>query len=1078
VKRCAAFMLLVMVSGLVMNPSLGMGPRSGKPQATYPTELEPTIFAVEETETFLKFTVDIGPFLIQNGRVKFADDITVAEDGKPISSAIVKYFVIPDNKVIASSVIIDRKEIVIDFVPETHRTVPKSEGKDFQLSLQNIQGVFPEQPYRVQEGTFMREYPYKICYFVLYPAQFDPVAQKTTIYESLTVQVDLAPVPSPRRTASPFVSDAEQRYGILSSNLWQKGVRVPKSKDFDALYIVGERLGAMMVPFCVHWTDRGEFRYQLLVSSETTTQEKLGPPVKNAISFEEAERILTETGATKIRSVVSDAEAVQLILAEWNRSPGIVVASEDLAHAVAPIASYLDWPLFVSTSLDKSIDEIANELDASTIIQAGVSEGTGKNAIWVSNQEEANQLLHTIHLQTGFFDRVETPEEKKLGGVLNPPTGLVKVAGYKNPDWYVILWSDYDFSSSAVAAFASYRSATQVDVTDETPAKYLRENYQDYYDPWYLALLGDGDYWETDQFYAPDPTATSSDPPWVPTDFFYECHYVDYADSDNDGEIESLSWPSSGWGPWCCVGRVMCRDDTSLQTYVQLIDDYEHGNFDPTYLESLAFFTYFCESWCSAWDVHDTLVNGFSPWWHPIYCNGCSQGCDYPYTDTNTYNEMGLGNNLFCFNTHGDGQSICVGQSPDTYMSYTDISSHTLGDPPAFIWADSCLTATLGDEINSGNICIYGTCYDDENVFPTRWLENNAIGYMGSSMIAYGGAFDTFDEELAIEIRDFPTQSLAECVGWARGTYYSIYYPCDSYEKKTILEIMFFGDPAVTLQWSEIPDLISPSNGANVSNPVNFDWNDCIGAAEYRIQVSTDPNFSSLEVNTYTSSSDYSTTLSAGPHYWRVQSSRTDRDYESPWSETWELHIIDGFSSLGTLFNTYTFFVAGDAAYCTDVLGAAKISYGLALGGVSENPEGRTETFLTPSEHDTGNLIPVGGPAVSPIADEFDSIFDITYNYNPGVSFEIFCEGESIFLDLTHCPDEDTCIVYLGVHNSRNIMLVWGFDWRGTYAGSVLIGDTATWGVYPDAHMFLLRWIDSNGDLIPQIPEIIVEVVH
>jgi hypothetical protein len=178
------------------------------------------------------------------------------------------------------------------------------------------------------------------------------------------------------------------------------------------------------------------------------------------------------------------------------------------------------------------------------------------------------------------------------------------------------------------------------------------------------------------------------------------------------------------------------------------------------------------------------------------------------------------------------------------------------------------------------------------------------------------------------------------------------------------------------------------------------------------------------------------------------------------------------------LFDTYTFFVAGDAAYCTDVLGTAKISYGLAVGGASENPEGRTETTLTSLEHDTGNLIPVGGPAVSPIADEFDNIFGITYNYNPGVSFEILCEGESIFLDVTQCPDEDICIVYLDDHNSRNVMLVWGFEWRGTYAGSVFIGDTATWAAYPDAHMFLLRWIDSDGDLIPQVSEIIVEVVH
>jgi hypothetical protein len=70
--------------------------------------------------------------------------------------------------------------------------------------------------------------------------------------------------------------------------------------------------------------------------------------------------------------------------------------------------------------------------------------------------------------------------------------------------------------------------------------------------------------------------------------------------------------------------------------------------------------------------------------------------------------------------------------------------------------------------------------------------------------------------------------------------------------------------------------------------------------------------------------------------------------------------------------------VVSDSAYCTDVLGTAKISYGLALGGASQNPEERTDFILTSTEHDTGNLISVGGSAVNPVADEFDNHFGIT----------------------------------------------------------------------------------------------------
>ncbi len=181
------------------------------------------------------------------------------------------------------------------------------------------------------------------------------------------------------------------------------------------------------------------------------------------------------------------------------------------------------------------------------------------------------------------------------------------------------------------------------------------------------------------------------------------------------------------------------------------------------------------------------------------------------------------------------------------------------------------------------------------------------------------------------------------------------------------------------------------------------------------------------------------------------------------------------FTGYPGFFNTNSFFVVGNDAYCTDVLGTGKIAYGLAVAGVVENPEGRTHTILTATEHDTGNLISVGGPAINPIAVEFGSIFGITYQYNPGVTFEIFCEGESIFLDLTQYPQEDICIVYVGDHNSRNVMLVWGYGWEGSYAGSTFMGDPTNWQAYPDAHLLLLRWVDSNADGLVQMAEITVE---
>jgi hypothetical protein len=177
---------------------------------------------------------------------------------------------------------------------------------------------------------------------------------------------------------------------------------------------------------------------------------------------------------------------------------------------------------------------------------------------------------------------------------------------------------------------------------------------------------------------------------------------------------------------------------------------------------------------------------------------------------------------------------------------------------------------------------------------------------------------------------------------------------------------------------------------------------------------------------------------------------------------------------LSPLFNTNSYFVVGDKAYCTDVLGTAKISYGLA-SGTEENPEGRTDSVLTELEHDTGNLIIVGGPAVNPVATEFGRYFRITYENHPDVSFKINAENESIFLDLTEYPKEDICLVYLGHHKGRNVLMVWGYGWEGTYAGSVFAADPGTWEKYEGAHMFMLRWNDLNRDGLVQKSEITVE---
>ncbi|MBU7017164.1 MAG: hypothetical protein HXS44_06610 [Theionarchaea archaeon] len=182
-----------------------------------------------------------------------------------------------------------------------------------------------------------------------------------------------------------------------------------------------------------------------------------------------------------------------------------------------------------------------------------------------------------------------------------------------------------------------------------------------------------------------------------------------------------------------------------------------------------------------------------------------------------------------------------------------------------------------------------------------------------------------------------------------------------------------------------------------------------------------------------------------------------------------------GLWTVSSLFDTSTYFVVGDAAYTTDVLGATKLSYALASGGSLENPEGRTDSLLTRRERDQGNLIIVGGPAVNPTATEFGGYFGISYRHKPQESFSITCERKNIYLDLALYPYEDICIVYIGQFDTRNVMLVWGYEWQGTYAGSMFMADPVTWEQYKDAYLLLLRWKDYNRDGLVQMAEITVE---
>ncbi|KYK36988.1 MAG: hypothetical protein AYK18_11080 [Theionarchaea archaeon DG-70] len=179
------------------------------------------------------------------------------------------------------------------------------------------------------------------------------------------------------------------------------------------------------------------------------------------------------------------------------------------------------------------------------------------------------------------------------------------------------------------------------------------------------------------------------------------------------------------------------------------------------------------------------------------------------------------------------------------------------------------------------------------------------------------------------------------------------------------------------------------------------------------------------------------------------------------WDEFLKGFAYPQFSELPSLFAYNSFHVVGDGAYSTDVLGTANLSWIFGRRNMGR-PEGRTHTILQDIEHDSGNLLVTGGPAINPVADEFDVEFGISYDYQPGTSFTIFCEEQSITLSLSEYPQKDIAIVYLGVHSDRHILLSWGFGWQGTYAATVLMSHPDLWTFYEDEHFLFVQWEDAH----------------
>lgn len=86
------------------------------------------------------------------------------------------------------------------------------------------------------------------------------------------------------------------------------------------------------------------------------------------------------------------------------------------------------------------------------------------------------------------------------------------------------------------------------------------------------------------------------------------------------------------------------------------------------------------------------------------------------------------------------------------------------------------------------------------------------------------------------------------------------------------------------------PNLITPENSSNLpTNSPTLYWENTLPADNWQLQIDNDADFTSPEVDIWTTSTSYQPTLSDGKYYWRVRQMRSG--VFSEWSQVWSFRL-------------------------------------------------------------------------------------------------------------------------------------------------------------------------------------------
>lgn len=168
-----------------------------------------------------------------------------------------------------------------------------------------------------------------------------------------------------------------------------------------------------------------------------------------------------------------------------------------------------------------------------------------------------------------------------------------------------------------------------------------------------------------------------------------------------------------------------------------------------------------------------------------------------------------------------------------------------------------------------------------------------------------------------------------------------------------------------------------------------------------------------------------------------------------------------------------TLLVVGENAYPADVLALSLVAWMLGTQNLT-HPAAKLDTQVTEEDLQQWNIITVGGPAANTITDLADTWLGVGYTLS-GSQFTIQVKGISISYNTSLQGQEDICIIAIGRHSNKTIMVIWGFYWQGTYAGCLLASHLDKLLEHSDKTALLIRWIDQNGNHLVEIEEVVVE---